>query len=1171
MTDSVVTATPPTIQDNPYAREVRFGVVMYGGVSLAIYINGVTNELYEMACATPKAGETPGRGRTREVYRKASWLLRDNDLRKRYLDYVADQALLPEMRVGVLDPFADAAVLASLERTRFVVDTIAGTSAGGINGLVLAKALANGQSFAPLKTLWVQEGDIDKLLNDGASYDGLDFVRSNAPPQSLLNSDRMYLKLLSAFEGMEKVIDPIGTSESRLVDEIDLFITTTDIRGAIVPLRLFDKVVYEQRYKQVYHFQYAAANGDEKRNDLKDEDAPFLAFAARCTSSFPFAFEPMCIADAQRLYEARWPEKPIDFNKWKSFFTGLSSADMVKDRWHMRAFGDGGYLDNKPFSYVVDALSWRLGELPMERKLVYVEPAPSDPELEKQSYDTKPDAIENALAALVKIPLDETIREDLEAVLVRNRRIERVERIVRQAEHYIATRKEDPFERIDVIDGAVPKWRERDMSDMVNYYGLSFLGYRRLRVMTATDDIADRLAVWWDIDRRSDRLYALRALARAWREGTYYEDRPKDQPKDQSKDQSKGKPPRQIESVNAFLDDFDVKYRLRRAGFLLRKVHQLLGLMRKLKKQAVNPVPFEIEDDLAGHWKLRLGRPIAYSDDIFKALIYLAREIGRAVGELRAAGWMAEPDETDGEKRQKERRSTLAPLLDQVLRILLGEESALKQLNAQTGGAPVRLPTDLPPPSPLRTLQENVFLRAESLFQQAVGARKTEIQEALEVDIELLKSKYKEVLGRAPSSSGLSPRDLLGDPKLVPATTGPGKPKVAIKVGDVPLTAETDVLNTKDGRALREFLAEYYVRFDEYDQISFPLYYDTGTGEPATVEVVRISPEDARSLVDERNDRGKSDQQRRKLAGTAVFHFGAFLDARWRRNDIMWGRLDGCERVLDTLFPSKEDREVKEALLQEAQRTIIREEMQMEGYAKLLDNFAAALSARPDATLGKAFDNLWKELPLASTGQRRVQTAQALKAVLGDASMVDYVRQYYEVDRKLEPKSTLKTASRALTITGLILQQAEIRHQAPWSRTVWLTRAGRALHALLAVSTPDSIGRTVFRHWLILLYIFEVLIVVGATGLGAPATRTFGFTLFGITLAVHLASLMTGDLIGRKRTWIIAIATVFILATAGLIVVGASTVYNDGPRHVICSAGQGNDSGIFGLICKEAR
>jgi hypothetical protein len=545
-------------------------------------------------------------------------------------------------------------------------------------------------------------------------------------------------------------------------------------------------------------------------------------------------------------------------------------------------------------------------------------------------------------------------------------------------------------------------------------------------------------------------------------------------------------------------------------------------------------------------------------------LIYLAREIGRTVGELRAAIWLAEPEETEADR---ESRKASRPFLDQVLRILLGEESALRELDT-LAGAPVELPSDLPPASPLRTLQENVFARAQSLFRHAIAARKTKVQEALEADIALLKSSYAAVIGRTSSSSGRSARALLGNPTLIPAPGAASSgPKVVIKIQDLPPSDDTAALNSADGRALREFLAEYYVRFDEYDQVSFPLYYDTGTGEPATVEVVRVSPEDARSLVNERRDLGDADKQRRKLAGTAVFHFGAFLDARWRRNDIMWGRLDGCERLLDTLFPSADDAKIKEALLEEAQRTIVREEMQPEGYGKLLDSFARALAAKPDATLGASFDDLWAKLPLATAGQRRVQTAEALKAVLGDASMVDYVRRYYEVDRQLEPKSTLKSAARALTITGRILQEAEIQHQAPWSRMVWLTRAGRGLYALLTVSTPDSLGKAIFRHWLILLYVFEVVIVAGATALAAPAARTFGLTIFGVTLAVHLASLVTGDLIGRKRRWIIRIATVLVIALVGLVIVGGSAVYNDGLHHIVCSVGHGKQGGIFGWLC----
>ena len=48
-----------------YRAEIRFGVVMYGGVSLAIYINGVTNEMYELARATPRNldGGAPARHR----------------------------------------------------------------------------------------------------------------------------------------------------------------------------------------------------------------------------------------------------------------------------------------------------------------------------------------------------------------------------------------------------------------------------------------------------------------------------------------------------------------------------------------------------------------------------------------------------------------------------------------------------------------------------------------------------------------------------------------------------------------------------------------------------------------------------------------------------------------------------------------------------------------------------------------------------------------------------------------------------------------------------------------------------------------------------------------------------------------------------------------------------
>ncbi len=38
------------------------------------------------------------------------------------------------------------------------------------------------------------------------------------------------------------------------------------------------------------------------------------------------------------------------------------------------SFGDGGYLDNKPFSYATRTLMRRRAELPVRRKLIYIDP-----------------------------------------------------------------------------------------------------------------------------------------------------------------------------------------------------------------------------------------------------------------------------------------------------------------------------------------------------------------------------------------------------------------------------------------------------------------------------------------------------------------------------------------------------------------------------------------------------------------------------------------------------------------------------------------------------------------------------------------------------------------------------------------------------------------------------
>ncbi|MGA9389170.1 MAG: hypothetical protein WBV69_01870 [Candidatus Sulfotelmatobacter sp.] len=131
------------LPSHDYEQEIRFAVVMYGGVSLAIYIHGVAQELLRLVRATSGADLRDRFGKVDEViqiYRELSEQLRPTDpadKRKRC-------------------------------KTRFVIDILSGTSAGGINAIFLAKALAQrSRDLDQLRQTWLDTANMNKLLNTG--------------------------------------------------------------------------------------------------------------------------------------------------------------------------------------------------------------------------------------------------------------------------------------------------------------------------------------------------------------------------------------------------------------------------------------------------------------------------------------------------------------------------------------------------------------------------------------------------------------------------------------------------------------------------------------------------------------------------------------------------------------------------------------------------------------------------------------------------------------------------------------------------------------------------------------------------------------------------------------------------------------------------------------------
>ena len=514
-------------------QEIRFAVVMYGGVSLAIYMNGISQELLRVVRATSPIPDEQLTG-TELIYRKVGRLL--------HLD----------RKPGALPPDKQQqAESTGPVRSRVVVDILSGTSAGGINAVFLAKALALGaQNMDTLAQMWKHEGDIGKLLNDAQSerkkYD------SDDPPTSLLNSQRMYGKLCEALDAMDQTP---RSGYAPMADEIDLFVTATDLHGLYKPVQLADSAPEERVHKMVFHFRSEAAavaelRGQPTTNDFKADFNPMLGFAARCTSSFPAAFEPMKLEHVRRVRLDADLDSPI----FRKFFKRYEQLNEPWDRTKTRPYADGGYLDNRPFSYPIETIARRDATIPVERRLLILDPFPEYSD-QKAALGPLPDVslADNLMDAAMALPRYETIREDLERIQSRNQVLIEVKELMRRI---------GPLH--SCLATAIPaNFASLTLDELVAQYGPTYRPYHHLRVIDTTRQIATLVAALLPFNEESHEVIAIRRLVEIWRDSRYA-----------------AQPQAGQRSENELLVSFDADFRLRRLNHLRMEIDTLLRQRR---------------------------------------------------------------------------------------------------------------------------------------------------------------------------------------------------------------------------------------------------------------------------------------------------------------------------------------------------------------------------------------------------------------------------------------------------------------------------------------------------------------------------------------------------------------------------------------------------------------
>lgn len=1001
-----------------FDQEVRFAIVMYGGASLAIYINGVAQELLRLVRATapePGGAGSPGRTHLSEGQLRAS----ERVYRRlgRMLSRQGRPAAVPRAPGGGEQQ--------PPVRTRFVVDILTGTSAGGINAVFLAKALANDQDMDDLKQLWIKEGDIGALVNDAQSYEQLKFNLGDDPgePWSLLNSRRMYLKLLEALRGME-ARPPCPTGQSPLADELDLYVTATDMAGRVLQLRLADKVVSEYRHRNVFQFRYRSQRASNIiRNDFGPEFNSFLAFAARATSAHQAAFSPVNLDDAARIvtkYELKG-ELPPTSQELRAFYQDYllqqceaggapPDAETLAATFSRLWFVDGGTLDNKPFSFVIEQLPLRHADTFVDRKLLYIEPSPEHLKRLKEQKKERPRIAGNAVAALTSLPRYETIVEDLTRLLERNRLVERLDRIMRGMEQDLSygVRPKEPRTREQLREMIKNK---SELQAYVLAKGAGWGSYQRLRVAEVTDDMTTLVARAAGFSEESDEYFSIRHLVREWRDARY-------------DPHMEGDKRSQLE----FLLDFDLLWVMRRIRFVIKKLDDLACMDKRAQEIARAPHG----KDATQVWpdgeaeKAQLGR----------ALNRTREELSAALVNLRGA------------RRRLWAREDSNPFRPAIAALELTSKDLLDILHEPTDAdrskvAEGLLKTELrrqPQGSPLRTRQD------------AVQALTEQVKEELRKVVEAARAKCSDALR-------------------------PG-------AGEAAGSRDWDAF-------VRQTLWYFYVYFDEFDQVSYPILYSTGVGEEADViDVFRVSPEDATALIDETrpvNEAGQpvtnggSGRSVHKLAGTTLGNFGAFFRDTFRVNDIMWGRLDGAERVIATLLPAHND--LREEMTAQAHRAILVEE-------RLFADPAAAADKELQGAVWDALD-VWDDVErraeLLNAAARRLPEGSDFRAHLerlsrGDEPCTLFRKEFiekYDEGRRFKEDATIDTALRAnRVLNGMALGYFPAENGGSKKRRAAEWVGSRFRIFVEAALQPDGKARRVQRLKLAAAYVVSALIII---------------------------------------------------------------------------------------------
>ncbi len=813
-------------------KELRIGLVLYGGVSLAVYMHGVVTEIWNALRASRARAckDKPSKGTAevyRELMRELETLYGGNDL-------------------------------------RIVVDTIAGTSAGGVNGVVLGKAIATGDNASVLDDTWVERAGIGQLKAhphkrtpwwlrvldnvlavlwssfrklrrylDGTP--GINWVwardhiyslfTSNNPKKTPLNGNYFTRIIAGTLENMSSPPPDANRSspqpDPKLLPRggrLDLVLTSTDLHGwprhLPVDPRFHDELV-EIEHAHRMRFRFHRPLGQSLKGGggdfHKDEDFA-LTYAARATAGFPIAFAPVSYRTAAKSFKKeRFNDRLPDQDEFAA--RHLPEHHLAGYKASKVWMVDGGILDNKPFSAAIRLIEEKPANRAVYRRLIYVEP---DPALvgSARSARLRMPLPRTMPSLLYKLFRHEPIFADLQTVAARNRIVRRLIAIADAAgAHGKRVMQQDLDERPRDLENLRAAANDR----LRTGNNPAYPGYTVLKAQRAADTLAGSISEALGYPHESRHGYFVRQVVR----GFFQQKRAFDPPSYNADTQTFDSNASQIELLRVF----DVPYRLRRLRYLVRVANDQYG---------EHKIDADEYMDVDGHADEHI-------DALKLALMQAAWEFDSLTE------WVREHRE---EVRAYLQQGVGADL-DAYIRGYAGELSEID--SASFPG------------------MENLCLWLSAHFGQTMNDQGEAVRKAI---------------SNLPSS-------------------------------------------------LFEPLSRAYVVYPMIDAAIFPMMDSAKVRDLSTIRVFRISPHDATTLS--RNPR--------RLKSRELGGFAGFLRRHSREHDLLWGRLDGAERLIDLIIAAGTDR-TDHTTGQQAQLQSLRNKAVHAAFGKILDEAESEASSK---------------------------------------------------------------------------------------------------------------------------------------------------------------------------------------------------------------------------------